>query len=143
MNQAEARLSNEVIINLLELERQGYVFLVIGDVIRYLFEGKDPNPDYIQPRLTMIRDHHDIAIEYLNNRSIPLVLAAHLLDSCNKTIESARQAENEGDLKLARHIWNRFNRLAASLADHIGKEPENGQSWEEWITSIQQEANHA
>ncbi len=140
--QDEARLSNEVVTSILELEACGYTFIVVGDVIRYMYDGDSPEPEYIRPRLTMIKDHHELAIAYLNNRSKPFNLTSYLIIASNKAIASAKSAEKRGDPKLARREWSRLNRLAAALADHIGEEPDGGMSWEEWIKSIQQEASH-
>ncbi len=136
ITQDQAQLSNEVVINLLELERIGYIFLVVGDVVRYLFEGDAPDAAYIRVRLAMIRDHHEPAITFLNNRSKTFDLTAYLVEASNKAIVSARDAEKTGDLKLARREWGRFNRLSAALADHIGEEPDSGISWEDWVKSL-------
>ena len=142
ISQDRARLSNEVVINHLGLERLGYIFLVVGDVIRYLFEGNEPDPDYIQPRLAMIRDHHDLAIEYLNKRCEPFSIIPYLSAASQKSMELANSAISKGNDKLARREWACFIRLSEALANQLDKKPEDGQSWEDWIISINQEVIH-
>ena len=117
-------------------EIHGYIFRIVDKKIGYQFVGEGrPDPQIVGPLLKKVKTQKAEAVEFLKKRETLIDYAHELYSAAEKAEQSARQAEEKGNLERSRQEWKRFARLAAAAMKAAGAtDPDT--PWDEWIQSF-------
>jgi hypothetical protein len=114
---------------IIELELEGYSFMVEGSNILYEHKGDRPSADYIRPLLEKIRGNKPEVIEYLKRRNDGVDFASHLFAQAEKAERLGdydrwvRLGEAAGLERSKSYARNDYDRQRCPNCPHLGQGP--------------------